>query len=212
MKHTLTLLTALLLASAASAQTPLFDGKTFTGWEGDTEKTWRIEDGAIVAGESGVKQPKNSYLATTRTYADFDLTLKWKIDRDEGFMNGGIPFRAERLPDGAREVSGYQADLGKGYDGVLYDWVRRKKALMRPSPEVLAKAQKPVGEWNDYRIRAEGSHIRLWLNGVLTVEYEEKDPGIAITGVIAVQTHAGAMSVIRYKDIIITELTTAKGK
>ena len=27
----------------------LFDGKTFTGWEGDTEKTWRIEDGAMVA-------------------------------------------------------------------------------------------------------------------------------------------------------------------
>lgn len=35
MKHTLALLTALLITSAAPAQTPLFDSKTFTGWEGD---------------------------------------------------------------------------------------------------------------------------------------------------------------------------------
>ena len=127
-------------------------------------------------------------------------------------MNGGVPFRAERLPDGIREVSGYQADLGAGYDGVLYDWVRRKKALARPTPEVLARAQKPVGEWNHYRIRAEGPHIRLWLNGVLTADYEEKDPGIATSGVIGLQTHGGALSVVRYKDIAITELLATKGK
>ena len=205
------LLCTLLLGSVASAQTLLFDGKTFTGWEGDTEKTWRIEDGAIVAGKSGQKQPQNSYLATVKSYADFELTLKWKIDSNEGFMNGGVPFRAERLPDGIREVSGYQADLGAGYDGVLYDWVRRKKALARPTPEVLAKAQKPVGEWNHYRIRAEGPHIRLWLNGVLTADYEEKDPGIATSGVIGLQTHGGALSVVRYKDISITELPATKG-
>jgi len=28
----------------------LFDGKSFTGWEGDTKKTWRIENGALVGG------------------------------------------------------------------------------------------------------------------------------------------------------------------
>jgi hypothetical protein len=207
-----TLIVTLLLASVASAQTPLFDGTTFTGWEGDTEKTWRIEDGAIVAGSSGQKQPHNSYLATTKSYADFELTLQWKIDSNDGFMNGGVPFRAERLPDGAREVSGYQADLGGGYDGVLYDWVRRKKPLARPAPEVLAQAQKPVGEWNHYRIRAEGPHIRLWLNGVLTADYQEQDPDIATSGVIGLQTHGGALSVVRYKDIVITELPNAGRK
>ena len=95
---------------------------------------------------------------------------------------------------------------------MLYDWVRRKKALARPTPEALAKAQKPVGEWNHYRIRAEGRHIQLWLNGVLTADYEEKDPGIATTGIIGLQTHAGALSVVRYKDIVITELPVTKRK
>ena len=38
------------LTLAADKPVPLFDGKDFAGWEGDTEKTWRIEDGAIVGG------------------------------------------------------------------------------------------------------------------------------------------------------------------
>jgi hypothetical protein len=47
---------------------------------------------------------------------------------------------------------------------------------------------------------------------VLTADYEEKDPGIARSGVIGLQTHAGALSVVRYKDISITELPAAKAK
>ena len=66
--------------------------------------------------------------------------------------------------------------------------------------------------WEVFWIRAEGPHIRLWLNGVLTADYEEKDPGIATSGVIGLQTHAGALSVVRYKDIAITELPATKGK
>ena len=47
-----TLLTLILLPVAREAPKPLslFDGKSFEGWEGDTEKMFRIEDGAIVGG------------------------------------------------------------------------------------------------------------------------------------------------------------------
>jgi len=49
---------ALGLASAegppAKAK-PLFDGKTFAGWDGDTKKTWRIEDGSLVGGSLSEK-------------------------------------------------------------------------------------------------------------------------------------------------------------
>ena len=31
----------------SAAAKPLFDGKTLAGWEGETKKTWRVEDGAI---------------------------------------------------------------------------------------------------------------------------------------------------------------------
>ncbi len=188
---------------------PLFDGKTFTGWEGDIGSVWRIEDAALVAGSMEKKQEKNNFLATTKTYGDFELTLKWKLEGTEGFVNGGVQFRTERIPN-HHEVSGYQADLGKGYDGALYDESRRKKMLAQPSPEVLAKAQKPLGEWNDYRIRAEGNRIQIWLNGVQTVDYTETEPNIALTGIIAVQIHGGATSIVRYKDLIIEELAAKK--
>src|SRR5262245_3755723 len=39
------LLTLIAVARLSAAEPrSLFDGKTFTGWEGDTAKTWRIED------------------------------------------------------------------------------------------------------------------------------------------------------------------------
>ena len=204
-----TLLSIVLTLTAAADPVPLFDGKTFTGWEGDTNTVWRIEDGALVAGSLTAKQEKNNFLATTKTYGDFELTLKWKLEGTEGFVNGGVQFRTERIPN-HHEVSGYQADLGKGYDGALYDESRRKKMLAQPTPEVLAQAQKPVGEWNDYRIRAEGKRIQIWLNGIQTVDYTETEPNIATSGIIAVQIHGNATSIVRYKDLLIDELAAGK--
>ena len=209
------LLASLFAFSIAHADpVPLFDGKSFTGWEGDIGTVWRIEDGALVAGSLEKKQEKNNFLATTKKYGDFELTLKWKLEGTEGFVNGGVQFRTVRIPN-HHEVSGYQADLGKGYDGALYDESRRKKMLAQPSPEVLAKAQRPLGEWNDYRIRAEGNRIQIWLNGVQTVDYTEtqgvvlqdgKSMVIEPTGIIAVQIHGGATSIVQYKDLMIEEL------
>jgi len=198
------LIVTLLLTSVASAQTPLFDGTTFTGWEGDTTATWRIEDGVIVAGSLDKRQAKNDFLGTTRRFADFDLKLKVKLAGTEGFVNSGIQFRSERVPN-HHEVRGYQADFGAGHDGGLYDESRRNRFLAKPSAEVLKKASRP-GEWSDYRIRAEGPRIRLWLNGVETVDYTETDPAIPRTGVIALQIHGNAVAEVRFKDIEIEEL------
>lgn len=194
-----------LLPAVAGEAVPIFDGKTFAGWEGDTGTVWRIEGEALTAGSLEKKQEKNNFLATTKQYGDFDLSLKWRLEGTEGFVNGGVQFRSQRIPD-HHEVIGYQADLGSGYDGALYDESRRKKMLAQPAPEILAKAQKPLGEWNEYRIRAEGKRIRIWLNGVQTVDYTETDDAIEQTGIIAVQIHGNATSVVQYKDLRIEEL------
>jgi putative heme-binding domain-containing protein len=197
-----------LSAVASARAVKVFDGKSFAGWEGDTVNTWRIEDGSLVAGSLENPQAKNDFLTTTRTFENFELTLKWKLEGTKGFVNGGVQFRTKRIP-GSHEVSGYQADLGAGYDGALYDESRRKRVLARPSPEVLEQARKPLGEWNDYRIRAEGNHIQIWLNGVQTVDFNETDSGIETSGVIAVQIHGAATLVVRYKDLEIRELPLA---
>ena len=208
MKHSKCLFASLFFSLITIVQAgpgPLFDGKTFVGWEGNITEVWRIEEGALTAGSLTKKQEKNDFLATVKEYGDFDLSLKWKLEGTEGFVNGGVQFRSKRIPD-HHEVIGYQADLGAGYDGALYDESRRKKMLAQPSKEVLAKAQKPLGEWNEYRIRAEGPRIQIWLNGVQTVDYTETEPGIAMTGIIAVQIHGSATSIVQYKDLVIEEL------
>ncbi len=195
---------ALCASSALAAPQPLFDGKTFTGWEGDTAKTWRIEDGALVGGSLTEKVPHNEFLATTKQYGNFDLRLKFKLTGSDGQINAGVQIRSQRIANHF-EMIGYQADLGEGYYGSLYDESRRKKILAAADKEAVAKVLK-LNEWNDYRIRCEGRRVQLWINGVQTVDYTEPDEAIEQTGYIAVQIHGGGKAEARYKDLVIEEL------
>src|ERR1051325_9053733 len=128
---------ALILPTLATAEKiSLFDGKTFAGWEGDTNKTWRIVDGAIVGGNLQGKVPHNEFICTTRQFTNFILRVKFKLVGTEGFVNGGVQFRSQRVPNHF-EVSGYQADMGDGWWGCLYDESRRNKVLVKADEEVV---------------------------------------------------------------------------
>ena len=203
MKMFLLLLSAIGL-TAHAAPVALFNGQTFDGWEGETAKTWRIESGEIVGGSLTEKVPNNEFLATKKSYANFDLRLKFKLSTTPK-SNAGVQIRSERITDPAHEMIGYQADLGEKYYGALYDESRRKTILAAPAPEILEKALK-LGEWNEYRIRAEGGRIQLWINDTLTVDYTETDAAIVQKGRIALQIHGGPPAEVRYKDIVIEEL------
>jgi Domain of Unknown Function (DUF1080) len=197
------LLVAMILTAGAPVR--LFDGRTFRGWNGDTAKTWRIQDGAIVGGSLTDTVPRNEFLCTTRSYGNFVLRLKFKLVGTEGFVNSGVQFRSQRATNPAHEMIGYQADLGSKYWGSLYDESRRNKTLAQPD---LAAAEKLVkaGEWNDYEVRAEGRRIRIVLNGQQTVDYTEPDESIPQTGLIGLQIHGGGKAQVFFKDITIDEL------
>jgi hypothetical protein len=204
----LSLLFAVAFAAASRSQdqknakeTKLFDGKTLDGWEGN-EKLFRIEEGAIVGGTLKERIPRNEFLATKKNYADFELRLKFKL-KGQG-ANAGVQLRSERIPN-HHEMIGYQADLGDGWWGALYDESRRNKVLIGPKKEDMEKIIKR-DDWNDYRIRCEGKRIRLWINGKQTVDYTEPDDKIPQRGKIAVQIHSGPPSEAWYKDIVLTEL------
>ncbi|GAA4447645.1 DUF1080 domain-containing protein [Nibrella saemangeumensis] len=183
----------------------LFDGKTFRGWEGDTLNTWRIVDGALVGGTLNTTQPRNDFLTTKASYGNFILRLKFKLLGTEGFINGGVQFRSQRLTNPAHEMIGYQADLGDKYWASLYDESRRNKTLIQPDPALVARILRR-NDWNDYEIRAENRRIRLYLNGRQTIDYTEADPTIPQTGLIGLQVHGGGKVQIYYKDITIDEL------
>jgi hypothetical protein len=196
----------LLLAAAviaAGPAVPLFDGKSFAGWEGDTNRTFRLEAGAIVGGSLATNVPRNEFLCTTRPYTNFVLRLKFKV-LGEG-VNAGIQIRSQRIPHDA-EMIGYQADLGEpGWWGCLYDESRRRVALAKSDMAKLGPALKR-GDWNEYEIRGEGPRIRLAINGVATVDYSEPDPAIPQQGYIGLQIHGGPPSEAWYKDLSLEEL------
>ena len=206
MRAVIPLIALLFVATASAADTPvsLFNGKDFAGWEGDTGKTWKIEEGAIVGGSLDAVVPRNEFLCTKKSYGDFELKVVFKLVGDKAKANAGVQFRTKRIPKHF-EVSGYQADVGQDYWGALYDESRRNKVLVKPDARAIEKLVK-FADWNEYRIRCEGARIRLWLNGTQTVDYTEKDDKIERSGVIGLQIHGGAKAKAYYKSVVIEEL------
>ncbi len=179
----------------------LFDGKTFSGWEGPQD-VFRIENGAIVGGRLNANVAHNDFLCTVASYDDFELRLQFKLLGKD--TNAGVQIRSQRVPD-HYEVSGYQADMGQQYWGCLYDESRRNKVLACPDPDKIAQVVRQ-NDWNDYIIRCEGKRIQLWVNGLQTVDYTEPDDSIPQSGIIGLQIHGGPPSEAWYRNIRIKPL------
>jgi putative membrane-bound dehydrogenase-like protein len=194
----------LMTASVVAAPLPLFDGKTLDGWEGDA-KLWRVEDGMITGGSLTEKVPHNDFLATVKSYSNFDLRVMVKLSGTEGFINSGVQIRSLRMP-GSPEMSGYQVDYGKGWYGKLYDESRRNKVVGESKDVAAVTAAIKEGDWNEYRIRADGARIQSWINGVPALDYTEADPNIAQDGHIGIQVHGGGKALVQVKEVTIEEL------
>ncbi len=89
-------------------------------------------------------------------------------------------------------MRGYQADVGPGWWGKLYEENGRG---------LLADTAMPVdfrpGDWNRYRIEAIGEHVRTWINDVPCVDL--RDPDGARRGVVALQVHSGEPTEVRFR-------------
>src|SRR5213594_564651 len=145
----ITLLSTLPLRAAESAPpagktTPLFDGKTLAGWEGDL-KLWRVEDGCLTGGSLTQTVTHNDFLASTRDFTNFIVRMQIKLTGNEGFINSGFQIRSQRVPKSS-EMAGYQCDYGEpNWWGAVYDESRRNKVL---SPSDM-KALGPVIKRNE---------------------------------------------------------------
>jgi hypothetical protein len=205
--HSLLLASCLLCLVACRKSEPisLFDGKTFTGWEGDTNGTWRIVQGEIRGGSLSDTVPHNDFLCTTSSYENFVLKLKFKLEGNEGFINAGVQFRSKRSENPSYEMIGYQADLGNKYYGALYDESRRDVVLQGPDSITIAKIVK-LNEWNDYEIKAVDNRIQIFMNSHQTVDYIEQDSSISQQGIIGLQIHGGGKALVSYKDITLLKI------
>ncbi|HRO45545.1 DUF1080 domain-containing protein [Agriterribacter sp.] len=202
----------LLLNTRVAAQessvkaTSLFDGKTLNGWKTVNpadQRLWYVKDSVMMCGDGINNIPSNTYLHTEKEYGDFEFRCLFRLSGDEktGMINSGIQYRSKIING---EIVGYQADIGNGYWGDIYDEHRRGK-LVGGDLSILQRLLKPDG-WNSYIIRVKGNYHELYINGVKTCEYTEKDPKIPATGVIAVQIHSGGAGIVEFRDLTITEL------
>jgi hypothetical protein len=202
-KAAIALILGTSIVCSLAAPSPLSDGKSFRGWFGDTNKTWRIEDGAFVGGSLAKTVPNNEFLKTERQFTNFVLRAKFKLVGTDGFVNGGVQIRSTVLPP--HEMKGYQCDMGDGWWGALYDESRRNKVLIKPDAAAVKRALKPQ-DWNEYMIRAEGKRIQTWINGEQMIDYTEPDDSIPQHGQTGLQVHGGGKTEAWYKDITIEEL------
>ncbi|HEY2587632.1 MAG TPA: DUF1080 domain-containing protein [Tepidisphaeraceae bacterium] len=173
---------------------PLFNGKDLSNWWGDMS-LWHVEDGQIVGTtEKGIKQ--NEFLKSKKSYGDFRLIVKMKLVPDKA--NSGIQFHSE--PFHGNEMSGPQADAGKGYWGSLYGENFGNKTLCKNlAGEQIVKPD----DWNTYEIVAVGSKVRMALNGHLCVDVD--DPKYVRKGLFGLQIHAGGPTEVRFKDFEFEE-------
>ena len=217
-----------VFAAAAFAAEPvvrsLFDGKSLSGWEGNTA-LWRVEEGAIT-GEigAGTTLAKNEFLYWQGEVADFELTAEFRLSGPPE-ANSGILFRCERLPDGL--AKGYQADidLGDRYLGNLHEERGRSTLAGRGvrlsiapdgrrwtekfgEPEDYRSLGRAAPAWNHYRIVASASHLEVWLNGTRVSVLDDHQSGLARhAGLLALQLHRGTGPMkIQFRNLQLTPL------
>lgn len=180
-----------VLLTADTAQM-IFNGEDLTGWVGNPE-LWSVEDGAIVGKTEGLG--RNEFLRSELLAGDFRLTLDVKLMPNT--ENSGIQFRSDPLSEG--EVKGYQADVGAGWWGKLYE--EHGRGLLWDTP---GDPHVRPGEWNTYEIVAQGSTIKTSINGKPCVDLD--DPEGARRGIFALQLHSGGPMEVRFRNLVLEPL------
>ena len=183
---------ALAAKEASNAFTPLFDGKTLTGWHTLPGGTWEVKDGAI-AGTSVKTERRHGLLMSDKEYSDFVVRFQFRVVKG----NSGFYFRSEKVKH-AVGVNGFQAEVdnSRAVAG-LYETGRRGW-VKRPDPKVIKEIYK-LGEWNRMSITAIGRNVVVRLNGTKTTELKD-DPG-RVKGHFAMQLHGGMDMEVMFKDI-----------
>jgi len=207
----------------------IFNGKDLAGWEGNP-RLWSVKDGAIT-GQTTAENPApgNTFLIWTNgTVGDFELRCSFRLvpGDSHGFANSGIQYRSKVLDPANWVVGGYQADMeaGPNYTGILYEerfrgimalrgekvlWDKDCKKEVVGSVGTAAEIEGSLkkGDWNDYVIIARGNHLQQFVNGKPTVDVtDDCEAKRALTGILALQLHAGAPMMAQFKDLRLKRL------
>jgi len=185
----------------------LFDGKSLDGWEQKNgSATYRVEDGCIV-GKTTEGSP-NSFLTTKKSYGDFELKFEVKVD-DE--LNSGVQIRSASKPDYKEgQVHGPQVEIAiNGTAGFIFGEGLKFGWLSEDRSNAAAQAAFKKGEWNRYRVLADGKSIKSWVNDVPVADLVDEKTGM-MSGFIGLQVHGIKKGLgpyeVRFRNLSIREL------
>lgn len=197
----------------------LFNGRNLDGWVQHGGKATYEVDGQEIVGKPVPNTP-NSFLCTTRDYANFILELEFKPCTG---LNSGVQVRSQcydevttlevkgkeyKFPAG--RVHGYQVEIDpsdRAWSGGIYDEGRRGWLNNLKENEPARQAFK-ANEWNQFRIECRGDSIKTWINGVPAADLQDD---VTPKGFIALQVHGiggkepGDLEV-RWRNLRIKEL------
>jgi hypothetical protein len=172
---------------AAAQWIALLDGpKGLDNWNRVGDANWRVVDGTVQA--DGVKG--SGFLVTKNAYGDFQLRAEFWVD---DAANSGIFIRcADPQKIGAAScyevnIFDQRPDPAFGTGAIVYF------AHVSPMP-------KAGGKWNTYEITAKGTHLVVKLNGVQTVDLQNKKHK---SGPIALQWGSG---IVKFRKVQIRPL------
>jgi len=208
--------------TAPEGFTALFNGKNLDGWKGllkgpndnpikraaltpeqraeaqkeadeDMRAHWKVEQGAFAF------DGKGRSLCTTKDYANFEMLVDWKITPhgDSGIYLRGSPQVQIWDPHTKPTKAGSEVGSGAFYNN-------------KKNPRVPLKvADKPIGEWNRFRILMVGDRVHVFLNGELVTRdtvmenYWDYAQPMFPSGQIELQNHGDELW---FKNIYIREL------
>jgi len=187
----------------------LFDGKTLDGWTlvGGAGPGYVVENGEIVCPADG-----GGNLFTVAEYSDFAFKFDFKLTPN---ANNGIGIRAPLQGDAAYVGMECQIldDSGSMYKDLLPGQYHSSIYKVVPAHR---GSLKPVGQWNHEQITAIGRHVKIVVNGMVTVDADLNsvtDPEILEEhpGMLRAEGHVGFLghgpSEVRFRDIYIQDLS-----
>ena len=162
----------------------LFDGRSLAGWHiygtnAPPTKGWHVEGGDLVNPKSnGRPNGSGGDLITNAKYTDFEFRFEWKMSKAG---NSGVHYLF--IEGAKRTASMYKGDKGDSPVGFEYQILDDAAYSDKQGPDHLTssiymlvapvnKALRPVGEYNEGRIVANGNHVEHWLNGSKVAECE----------------------------------------
>jgi hypothetical protein len=215
--------------------TALFNGKDLEGWQGHIDmreranvtgekldalkearnklaaETWTVKDGVIHHNPKvdGKGRKTGCNLQTKKDYGDFEFWVDWKIEKagDSGIYLRGQP--QVQIWDSDNLPKGLDADVGTGSGGLWNNPLPKGTDPKSIGKTPLKRADKPVGEWNTFKITMKGDRVTVKLNDELVVDnqslanYWEKGKPLPATGPLELQYHGDKLW---FKNIYVKEL------